>query len=63
MYEKRGNSGENLLNLNGSSRWTFSGKKGKGVTFFSRFYRNDRNFLYHLSGNFHLNFRRNGKRS
>ena len=37
---------------NGSSRWKFSGKKSntfRGITF-SRFCRNDRSFLYHLSG-------------
>ena len=39
---------------NGSSRWKFSGKKVTPfevhVLPFSRFYLNDRNFLYHLSG-------------
>ena len=37
---------------NGSSRWKFSGKKviPFEVLPFSRFYRNDRNFLYHLFG-------------
>ena len=36
----------------GSSRWKFSGKKviPFEVLPFSRFYRNDRNFLYHLIG-------------
>ena len=39
---------------NGSSRWKFSGKKVTPfevhVLPFSRFYRNDRNFLHHLFG-------------
>ena len=37
---------------NGSSRWKFSGKKviPFQVLPFSLFYRNDRNFLYHLFG-------------
>ena len=40
------------FNWNGSSRWKFSGKKviPFEVLPFSRFYRNDRNFLYHLFG-------------
>ena len=40
------------LKWNGSSRWKFSGKKviPFEVLPFSRFYRNDRNFLYHLFG-------------
>ena len=40
------------LKWNGSSRWKFSGKKviPFEVLPFSRSYRNDRNFLYHLFG-------------
>ena len=41
-----------VFKWNSSSRWIFSGKKviPFEVLLISRFYRNDRNFLYHLSG-------------
>ena len=52
LYEKPGNSGENSNEFNGSSRRKFCWKKVIlfEVLPFSRFYRNDRNFLHHLFG-------------